>query len=114
MTDILIATVLGLGYFFVGYLFGHLHATKTDFKEFVDETGQKIQIEKSKLFDPPTPSLPTGRIRPKTPQEIYKRQLNPERREAIEETRKTLDDIPDLVAAKELLQAMKKEEYGQV
>lgn len=89
----------------LGYLAGYLNGTKKDFKEFVDETGQTIRIEAKKLY---TPTIPTGRIRPKNAEDVFKYKLNPERREALEETKRTLDSIPELVQAKELLQSMKK------
>jgi len=99
--------------FFSGYFLGTLNGNKKTIKEFTDETGQVIKIEAQKLFNH-QPTIPTGQIRHKTAQEIYKQRLNPERREALDEMKQTLDQIPDLVQAKELLQTMKKEEYGQV
>jgi len=104
--------ILAVG-FFTGYFLGSLNGNKKTIKEFTDETGQVIKIETKKLFNP-KPHIPTGQIRHKTAQEIYKQQISPERREGLDEMKQTLDNIPDLVAAKELLQTMKKEEYGQV
>lgn len=80
---------------------------KIEVKTFTDETGQQIEIPRAELKD----TVPTGRIRPKTPEEIRKREMNPERREALEEMSRGLDQIPELVAAKEFQRSLRKEEY---
>lgn len=103
-------TLLSLLWFVIGYVAGHLNGTKKDIKEFVDETGKVIQIEAKKLV---APKIPTGQIKSPTAQEIYKRKLNPERREALDEVKKTLDNIPELVQAKELAEAMRKDQYAR-
>jgi|GEM_PF-7005649 len=108
MSDGFIITFISFIWFVTGFFVGYINSEKKDMKEFIDETGKTIKIEAKKLM---MPSAPTGRIKPITAQEAWKRSQTPERKEAQEAMKETLDTIPDLVKAKELLQSMKQEEY---
>ena len=103
--------VIPLTFLIVGYLLGSLNGSKRTVKEFTDETGQVIKIEAKKLFNHKS-TIPTGQIKPKSALDIHRNSMNPERREALEDDKRQMDSVPELVAARELAQQMKRGEYG--
>lgn len=94
--------------YFLGFIAGYMANKEqvTNLRQSVTSTMRQLPLIHQ------TPHSITGAIAKKTPQQLAERR-DPQQREAIEAMRDTLDNVPELVKAKEALQEAKKAEYGR-
>lgn len=96
----------------IGYFLGKSQGSELDNLLDMIQQGKVLttkQLERAGILA--KSEIPTGQIKPKTAEEIRYNKLDPKRKEGLEAMRDTLDGIPDLKKAQELVKHLKKIDY---
>lgn len=100
-----ISTILSLS---LGYYLGRKNDNEEKIYTPQEIISKGIYLTKNGIKKITTPQIPTGRIKPKTALDMEKINQQPQKKEEMEEMKKTLDNIPELVKAKEQIQKLKE------